>query len=77
MLNTRGNYPANWPAIAHQVKEQAGHCCIRCGHPHDTASGHMLTVHHFDGDKYQSVSLTRSEVENNLQALLSHEQFIH
>lgn len=46
-----GEYPPDWPQIARQAKEEAGWCCIRCGHPHDTKSGHMLTVHHLDLDK--------------------------
>lgn len=46
-----GEYPPNWPLIARQTKEEAGWCCIRCGHPHDTESGHTLTVHHLDLDK--------------------------
>jgi len=50
-LNTRGKYPANWPAIAQEVKAAAGWRCIRCNHANDLATGHVLTVHHFDGDK--------------------------
>lgn len=46
-----GEYPADWPEIARQVKDAAGWSCVRCHHPHDTASGHMLTVHHWDLDK--------------------------
>ena len=47
----RGDYPANWPEIARQVKEDAHWCCVRCGHPHDPVSGRTLTVHHLDADK--------------------------
>lgn len=43
-------YPENWPELAHQVKAAAGWRCIRCGHPHDPASHHTLTVHHLDRD---------------------------
>jgi hypothetical protein len=32
-LDTRGVYPPDWSAIAERVKQQAGHRCIRCGHP--------------------------------------------
>lgn len=46
-----GEYPQNWKEIARQVKDAAGWKCIRCGHDHDPASGHTLTVHHFNGDK--------------------------
>jgi len=47
----RNDYPPDWPEIARQVKEEAGWCCVRCGHPHDPAAGRCLTVHHLDGDK--------------------------
>lgn len=39
-------YPNNWAEIARKVKEQAGWCCERCGHPHQP--GYILTVHHLD-----------------------------
>lgn len=45
------DYPPDWPAIAERVKQNAGWRCEHCGHPHDVASGHVLTVHHLDGDK--------------------------
>lgn len=44
-------YPDDWPKIASDVKEAAGWKCIRCGHVHEMESGHVLTVHHLDGDK--------------------------
>lgn len=47
----RGEYPGDWAEIAASVKEAAGWKCARCGHPHDRPSGHVLTVHHADGDK--------------------------
>ena len=50
-LPTRGEYPADWPAIAKAVKDEWRWCCARCGHPHQPAAGRCLTVHHFDGDK--------------------------
>ena len=43
-------YPADWPDIATRIKEEAGWRCVRCGHPHDPSSGHVLTVHHLDLD---------------------------
>lgn len=43
-----GVYPENWPEIAQAVKDAAGWKCVRCGHPHDRESGHVLTVHHAD-----------------------------
>lgn len=47
----RGEYPKHWKLIAQDVKEKAGWKCIRCGYPHEVESGHVLTVHHFNGDK--------------------------
>ena len=46
-----GEYPTDWKDIANAVKDAAGRCCNRCAHPHDVASGHVLTVHHMDGKK--------------------------
>lgn len=51
MNTTTDSYPANWREIADAVKEEAGWRCIRCGHPHDPATGYTLTVHHLDGVK--------------------------
>jgi hypothetical protein len=48
---SRGEYPADWQAIATAVKAEAGWCCVRCKHPHDIAAGYMLTVHHLNLDK--------------------------
>ena len=50
-MKGRGESPSDWPEIAARVKAEAGWQCVRCGHPHDTATGHVLTVHHLDGDK--------------------------
>lgn len=44
-------YPDNWTRISRAVKESAGWCCLRCGHPHDPANNFVLTVHHLDLDK--------------------------
>lgn len=41
-----GEYPPGWKDFAVSLKEQAGWTCIRCGHPHDPATGHTLTVHY-------------------------------
>ena len=46
----KGDYPPDWPEIARAVKERAGWRCEHCGHPHDPATGHVLTVHHLDGN---------------------------
>lgn len=45
-------YPDDWPAKAKAIKDAAGWKCERCGHSNDRESGHMLTVHHLDGDKH-------------------------
>lgn len=34
-LTISGEYPANWQAIAHDVRSAAGHRCVRCRHPFD------------------------------------------
>lgn len=44
-------YPEDWIEIAREVKDAMNWHCERCGHPHDYTSGHVLTVHHLDGDK--------------------------
>ncbi len=44
-------YPANWPEIAHQIKDRANWRCEHCHHPHDKTTNHCLTVHHLDLDK--------------------------
>lgn len=46
-----GEYPPDWPKIAAKVKKEAGDCCIRCDHPNQREGWHILTVHHWDGDK--------------------------
>lgn len=48
MRKSTSDYPPEWPEIAKRVKEEAGWKCVRCGHAHDPASGHTLTVHHLD-----------------------------
>ena len=45
------DYPANWNEIAERIKAKAGGRCERCKHPNDLPSGHVLTVHHLDGNK--------------------------
>ena len=44
-------YPSNWKEIATRIKAANGWKCERCKHPNDHKSGHVLTVHHLDGDK--------------------------
>lgn len=41
-------YPPDWNEIALRTKKAAGWQCVRCGEPHDPATGHTLTVHHLD-----------------------------
>lgn len=50
-LPTRGEYPADWRELADEVKADAGGRCVRCGALNCRETGHVLTVHHFDGDK--------------------------
>lgn len=49
----RGEYPADWDEIATRAKEEEGWKCERCtqAHVNDPKTGHMLTVHHLDGNK--------------------------
>jgi len=49
-----GVYPGDWPELAAKAKARAGNKCERCGHGNHAASGHVLTVHHLDGDKGNS-----------------------
>lgn len=44
-------YPENWDDIATAIKDSVDWTCVRCGHKHDTKTWHIMTVHHFDGDK--------------------------
>ena len=44
-------YPPEWKQIATRIKDAAAWTCERCKHPHDVPSGHVLTVHHLDGNK--------------------------
>lgn len=37
-LSITGEYPADWPDIGDRVREEAGHRCIRCGHPFRTGT---------------------------------------
>ena len=48
MTNT---YPEDWAEIANRIKCQANWKCERCKHPNEKSTGHVLTVHHMDGDK--------------------------
>ena len=53
-IRPRGEYPPDWPALAKAVKDAAGWRCIRCEHPHEVSTAHVLTVHHLNGDKGDS-----------------------
>ncbi len=50
-MSKPNDYPADWTMIAERTKAAAGWRCVRCGHNHHIPSGHVLTVHHLDGDK--------------------------
>ncbi len=50
-LPITGEYPPDWPEISERTKAAAGFKCIRCHHANDPKTGHVLTVHHCDGDK--------------------------
>ena len=52
-LPITGEYipPKERKALHNQVRADAGEKCIRCQHPDDVETGHVLTVHHFDGNK--------------------------
>lgn len=47
----KSQYPKDWPQIALRIKDRAGQRCERCHHENDRESGHVLTVHHLDGNK--------------------------
>jgi len=46
----KATYPENWGEIAQRLKERHNWRCERCGHPHEVETGHVLTVHHLDGN---------------------------
>ena len=52
-LPISGEYipPKERKALHNAVRAEAGGKCVRCGHPDDVTTGHVLTVHHFDGNK--------------------------
>lgn len=39
--NIRGVYPAEWPAVARAVKDEAGWRCVRCGHRAESPTSRM------------------------------------
>ena len=50
-MNGTGVYATNQKEIHDALKEKWGWKCERCGSPNDRESGHVLTVHHLDGNK--------------------------
>ncbi|MGE4163890.1 MAG: HNH endonuclease signature motif containing protein [Vicinamibacterales bacterium] len=70
-LPITGAYAPDQPAIHDRVRAEAGHRCIRCGHPAegikarrpceprcthlDDGKPRVLTVHHLDGNKSNNV----------------------
>lgn len=55
MRRFTGKYADNGKETRRAAREAAGNKCIRCGHPNDAATGHVLTTHHFDGNKANDV----------------------
>jgi hypothetical protein len=53
-MKKKAEYPKGWPEFAKSLKDKVGWVCERCGHDNDIESGHVLTVHHLTGNKYQS-----------------------
>lgn len=51
MRRFTGSYAENGKETRKAAREAAGNICIRCKHPNDFSSGHVLTTHHFDGNK--------------------------
>lgn len=47
-------YSDDWEAIAKRKKDSVGWKCEKCGHPHDTESGYMLTVHHLNARSFDN-----------------------
>ena len=50
-LHTRGEYNPDGAEKRRAAREAVGNICNRCRHPHDVASGHVMTTHHWDGNK--------------------------
>lgn len=50
-MKNKNAYPKNWPEITTRIKQKAHWKCERCGHNNDSTTGHVLTVHHLDGNK--------------------------
>lgn len=46
-----GDYAKDWGYIATRLKERHNWRCERCGHQHNVVTGHVLTIHHLDGNK--------------------------
>ena len=51
MKRFSGTYSKDWAVLSTKAKARAGNKCERCGHGNHAASGHVLTVHHLDGNK--------------------------
>jgi 5-methylcytosine-specific restriction endonuclease McrA len=51
MRRFTGQYADDGKAIRLRVRQEAGDKCIRCSHPNCAETHHVLTVHHFDGNK--------------------------
>ena len=51
MSKFRGIYTSDWHQIAHDVKAKHNWQCERCFALNEVETGHVLTVHHLDGNK--------------------------
>lgn len=46
-----GTYADNQAEIHDAIKAKWHYRCERCNHPHSPKTGHVLTIHHLDGNK--------------------------
>lgn len=47
------HYPATWPEVAKQVKDEADWRCIRCGHPHESPKARILCDEQCDPSRHR------------------------
>lgn len=50
-LPITGQYNPDGAQKRREAREAVGNKCIRCGHDHCVETGHVMTTHHFDGNK--------------------------
>ena len=51
MNHFKVEYTEDWKEVSRRTKARSGWRCIRCKEPNNKKTNHVLTVHHFDGDK--------------------------